>query len=295
MSSKTTLHQTRIVAYTFLIPNMLGFLIFIALPVLFSFTMSFTNWDGHKQHDFVGFHNYIRMFTDETFRISLSNTLVFTFFSVPVAVAIAIVLAVILNRGGKMIKTYRLFIFLPYVSSTIAIAAVWNLILHPTLGPVNQILASFGVKELPRWFTSSQWALSSVIVVSIWKNAGYYMVIILAALQSIPASLYESSEIDGAGPLQRFFHITIPLLTPAIFFAVVIGVIQSFKVFDLVYALTEGGPGRATNVFAYTIYQEAFMRYRMGYASALAVFLFIIIMVFTLIQFRGQKKWVHYM
>lgn len=295
MSSKTTLHQTRIAAYTFLLPNILGFLVFVVLPVLFSFAMSFTNWDGNQQRDFVGLQNYIRLFGNETFRISLSNTLVFTFFSVPVAVSIAIVLAVILNYGGRMITAYRLFIFLPYVSSTIAISAVWNLILHPSLGPVNQLLASLGVEDLPRWFSSSRWALLSVIIVSIWKNVGYYMVIILAALQGIPASLYESSEIDGAGRLQRFFHITIPLLTPAIFFAVVIGVMQSFKVFDLVFALTEGGPGRSTNVLAYTIYQEAFMRYRMGYASALAVFLFAVIMVFTLIQFQGQKKWVQYM
>ncbi|TVQ95624.1 MAG: sugar ABC transporter permease [Spirochaetaceae bacterium] len=295
MAANATLRQTRITAYTFLLPNLVGFLVFIALPVLFSFTMSFTNWDGHLRRDFIGFGNYVRMFGNETFRISLANTLVYTFFSVPVSVGIAILLAVILNYGGKMITAYRLFIFLPYVSSTIAIAAVWNLILHPSLGPVNNFLFRLGVDPLPRWFSSSQWALFSVIIVTVWKNVGYYMVIILAALQGIPSSLYECAEIDGAGPLQRFVHVTIPLLTPAIFFAVVIGIIQSFKVFDLIFALTEGGPGRATNVLAYTIYQEAFMRFRMGYASALAVFLFVVIMLFTFIQFRGQKKWVQYM
>lgn len=295
MASTMTLRQTRITAYTFLLPNLIGFVVFIVLPVIFSFTMSFTNWDGYLQREFIGFGNYVRMFENETFRISLTNTLVFTFFSVPVAVAMAIVLAVLLNYGSKMITAYRLFIFLPYVSSTIAIAAVWNLILHPSLGPVNQILIKLGIENVPRWFSSSQWALFSVIIVSIWKNVGYFMVIILAALQGIPSSLYECAEIDGAGRLQRFFNITIPLLTPAIFFATVIGIIQSFKVFDLIFALTEGGPGRATNVLAYTVYQEAFMRYRMGYASALAVFLFTVIMVFTFIQFRGQKKWVQYM
>ncbi len=295
MASRMTLRQTRITAYTFLLPNLIGFVVFIVLPVVFSFTMSFTNWDGYLRRDFIGLGNYVRMFGNETFRISLANTLAYTFFSVPVAVAFAIVLAVLLNYGGRMITAYRLFIFLPYVSSTIAIAAVWNLILHPSLGPVNQFLLNIGFENVPRWFSSSRWALSSVIIVSIWKNVGYFMVIILAALQGIPASLYECAEIDGAGPLQRFFNITIPLLTPAIFFTTVIGIIQSFKVFDLIFALTEGGPGRATNVLAYTVYQEAFMRYRMGYASALAVFLFLMIMVFTLIQFRGQKKWVQYM
>lgn len=289
------LWKTRLTAYTFLLPNMIGFLVFVVFPVAFSFAMSFTNWDGHLQREFIGFGNYVRMFGNETFRISLSNTLVYTFFSVPVAVAIAIVFAVLLNQGGRLITGFRLFIFLPYVSSTIAIAAVWNLILHPSLGPVNQALASIGFEELPRWFSSSQWALTSVIIVSIWKNVGYFMVIILAALQGIPSSLYESADIDGASPLQKFFRITIPLLTPAVFFAMVIGIIQSFKVFDLIFALTEGGPGRATNVLAYTVYQEAFQRFRMGYASALAVFLFVVIMLFTFIQFRGQKKWVQYM
>lgn len=288
------LWKTRLTAYAFLLPNMIGFVAFIVIPVAFSFAMSFTNWDGHLQRDFVGFANYARMFANETFQISLVNTLVYTFFSVPVAVAIAIVFAVLLNRGGKAITAFRLFIFLPYVSSTIAIAAVWNLILHPSLGPVNQFLVQLGIGDPPRWFSSSQWALVSVIAVSIWKNVGYFMVIILAALQGIPSTLYESADIDGANPIQQFFRITIPLLTPAVFFAMVIGIIQSFKVFDLIFALTEGGPGRATNVLAYTVYQEAFQRFRMGYASALAVFLFLVIMIFTLVQFRGQKKWVQY-
>lgn len=287
--------KTRITAYTFLLPNIVGFVAFVLLPVVFSFGMSFTDWDGYNAANFIGLENYVKMFGNETFRISLKNTLIYTFFSVPVAVATSMVLAVILNTAAKGIKFFRLFIFLPYVSSTIAIAAVWNLILHPSLGPVNHLLASLGVENLPRWFSSSTWALPGVIVISIWKHIGYFMVIILAALQGIPSSLYECSEIDGANSVQRFFKITVPMLTPAIFFASVIGLINSFKVFDLIYALTEGGPGRATNVLAYTIYQEAFIRYDMGYASALALFLFVTIMIFTFIQFRGQQKWVHYM
>jgi ABC-type sugar transport system permease subunit len=139
------------------------------------------------------------------------------------------------------------------------------------------------------------WALPGVILVSVWKHLGFYMVILLAALQGIPRSLYDCAEIDGAGVLPRFFRITVPMLTPALFFCTVIGVINSFKVFDLIYALTEGGPGRATNVLAYTIYQQAFLRYQMGYASALAVFLFLVIIIFTLVQFRGQRRWVQYM
>jgi ABC-type sugar transport system permease subunit len=295
MANYSNLRSTRKTAYLFLLPNTVGFVVFIVFPVISSFIMSFTNWDGYRLHEFIGLQNYIQMFQNESFQISLKNTLIYTVFSVPIALSLAIILAVILNKGGKLITFYRTAIFLPYVSSTIAIAAVWNLILHPSLGPINNFFISLGIQNPPRWFSSSQWALSSVIFVSIWKNIGYYMVIALAALQGIPSSLYEAALIDGANPQQRFFRITIPLLTPAIFFSFVIGMINSFKVFDLIFALTEGGPGRATNVLAYTIYQEAFGRYQMGYASALAMFLFLIIMIMTLIQFRGQEKWVHYL
>ena len=162
------------------------------------------------------------------------------------------------------------------------------------MGPVNSFLMGMGISDPPRWLSSTEWALFSVIVVSIWKRVGYFMVIFLAGLQGIPDQLYESANIDGASRMRQFFSITLPMLSPTIFFASIIGIIQSFKVFDLIYALTEGGPGRATNVLAYTIYQEAFIKYKFGYASAISYFLFAIILVVTIIQFRGQKKWVHY-
>lgn len=288
------LMKTRLTAYTFLFPNILGFVVFILLPVVFSFAMSFTNWDGYNWPDFIGLKNFGRMINSESFRISLVNTLIFSFFSVPFTIAISTLMAVGMNVPGKGVYLFRLLIFVPYVSSTIAIAAVWNLILHPTMGPVNHLLMDLGIRNPPGWFSSSASAMSGVIIISIWKHLGYFMVIMLAALQGIPRSLYECSLIDGANPRQQFFKITLPMLSPALFFASVIGIINSFKVFDLIYALTEGGPGRATNVLAFTIYQEAFIRFRFGYASSLALFLFLIIMIVTYIQFRGQKKWVHY-
>lgn len=294
MATTKALWRTRATAYTFLLPNIVGFFTFVVAPVAFSLAMSFTNWDGFNPAEFVFLDNYAKMFGDESFRISLVNTLIFTFFSVPVAIAISTLLAVLVNVGYRAIKVFRLFIFLPYVSSTIAIAVVWNLLFHPDFGPVNHVLQSLGVQNPPGWFSSTQWALPGVILVDVWKQLGFFMVILLAALQGIPKSLYECAEIDGAGVVRRFFSITVPMLTPALFFCTVIGVINSFKVFDLIYALTEGGPGRATNVLSYTIYQQAFLRYQMGYASAIAVFLFLLIMIFTLFQFRGQNKWVQY-
>ena len=169
------------------------------------------------------------------------------------------------------------------------------MIFHPTRGPLNLFLSHIGISNPPQWLVSSSTALVSVMIVAIWKQAGYYMVIILAGLQSIPKHLYEAAEIDGANGLKRFFHITLPMLSPTMFMVTILALISSFQVFDLISIMTEGGPGRATNVLVYRIYQEGFKYLNFGYASAMAYFLFIIILIITLIQFRGQKKWVTYM
>jgi len=278
----------------FILPNVLGFMIFIMIPVLVSFGLSFTDWDGFGDPNFVGFTNYVKMFSNTTFKISFWNTLYFTVVSVPVTLALSLVVANALKDGIKGIKIFRTAFFLPYLSATVAVAVVWQLLYHPSLGPINQVLMSIGIENPPKWLSSSDWAMTSIIIMTIWKSVGYYMVIFLAGLQGIPEYLYEASEIDGANKLQQFFKITIPSLSPTIFFTTIIAIINSFKVFDQVYMLTEGGPGRATNVLAYTVYIEAFTRHRMGYASAMAYILFIMIMIVTLVQFKGQKKWVNY-
>lgn len=287
--------SNRLTGYLFLLPNICGFLIFTLIPVIISFGLSFTNWDGFREIEFVGISNFIEMFQNKTFQISFINTLYFMIFSVPMTLILALLVAIALKEKIKGLKVFRTAFFLPYLSATVAVAVVWQLIFHPAMGPLNAFLQTIGFNNPPRWLSSSDWALIAVIIVSIWKFIGYYMVIFLAGLQGIPDYLYEAAEIDGASKLQQFFKITIPMLSPTIFFSLIIAIINSFKVFDQIYILTEGGPGRATNVLAYTIYNEAFVKYKFGYASAMAYVLFIMIMIVTLIQFRGQKKWVNYM
>jgi len=280
--------------WLFILPNVIGFIIFIMGPVLASFVLSFTKWDGFAVPEFVGFQNYIKMFGRESFKISFWNTIYYTAVFVPVTLSLAILAAVLLKNTTRLAKVFRTAFFLPYLSSTVAVAIVWQLLYHPTMGPINTTLMSLGIENPPKWLSSQDWAMLSVIIMSIWRSIGYYMVIYLAALQGIPPMLYEAAEIDGASPVQRFFRITLPSLSPTIFFTLIISVIHSFKVFDQVFILTEGGPGRATNVLAYVIYNESFVNYKMGYASAMAYILFAMIMVITIIQFRGQRKWVNY-
>ncbi len=286
--------SNRAIAYLFLLPNIIGFLIFTLTPVIVSFGLSFTDWNGFNKSNFVGISNYTALFQDESFHISLKNTLYYMGLSVPLTLMLALLVAVGLNKKIKGIKAFRTAFFLPYLSATVAVAVVWQLIFHPTMGPLNAFLMTIGVQNPPRWLSSSQWAMTSVIIVSIWKSIGYYMIIFLAGLQGLDESLIEAAGIDGANKWEKFIYIILPMLSPTIFFATIIAIINSFKVFDQIYILTQGGPGRSTNVLAYTIYNEAFVKYKFGYASAMAYVLFAMIMIITFIQFRGQKKWVNY-
>ncbi|CAG7607389.1 Lactose transport system permease protein LacF [Paenibacillus solanacearum] len=286
--------SSRMTGYLFLLPNIIGFLVFICFPVFASFLMSFTDWNGFGQVNFTGFDNYTRLWGDETFRISLLNSLIMTVVSVPATLLLAVLAAVALNKGIRGIKLFRTAIFLPHITATIAVAVVWQLLYNPTMGPINGLLRTIGVDNPPAWLASGDWALLSVIIVSIWHSIGYYMVLYLAGLQGIPRDLYEAAEIDGAGKASQFRNVTLPMLSPVIFFTVIIGIINSFKVFDLVYVLTKGGPGRSTHMLVYDIYYTAFQRYEYGYASAMAYVLFAIIAVITFIQFKGQSRWVNY-
>jgi multiple sugar transport system permease protein len=200
-----------------------------------------------------------------------------------------------LNRGLRGRNAFRAIYFFPYVASLVAVAVVWNMMFHPSMGPVNNLLRSLGVENPPAWSASTKWAMPTVIGASIWRNAGYYMVIYLAALQGIPRELYEAARIDGASAWQSFRKITVPLLTPATFFVTIMLTIQGFKVFDLVYVMTGGGPGRATNVLVFTIWDRAFIYSQYGYSSAIAMVLLAIVLVITVLQFRMEKKWVSYL
>ncbi|TBL68597.1 carbohydrate ABC transporter permease [Paenibacillus thalictri] len=292
--SNKSVTRSRMVGYAFLLPNMIGFLLFICFPVAASFLMSFTDWNGFGDIEFSGLSNYVRLWSDETFKISLLNSLIMTVVYVPLTLLLAILAAVALNKGIRFTKIFRTAIFMPHITATIAVAVVWQLLYNPTMGPINMFLRSVGLEHPPSWLASTDWALFSVIIVSIWHSVGYYMVLYLAGLQGIPKDLYEAAEIDGAGATSRFVNVTLPMLSPVIFFTVIIGIINSFKVFDMIFVLTKGGPGRSTHVLVYDIYYTAFQRYEYGYASAMAYVLFAIIAVITYIQFKGQSRWVNY-
>ncbi len=292
--SKLTRRNT-LVAYSFILPNFIGFLCFTLIPVLFSFGLSFLQWDSANPIKFVGFDNFAKMLQDSTFKISFVNTLYYTIGTVSFTLIASLVLALILNKNIAGRVFFRSVFFFPYVASLIAVAVVWNMLFHPDMGPVNSLLVSLGVKNPPRWSASVDWAMPTVIGLSVWKGMGYYMIVYLAALQGIPKELYEAAVIDGANPWQQFKHVTVPMLTPTTFFVVMMLVISSFKVFDTIFIMTQGGPGRATNVLVYHIYNTAFISFEFGYASAISAVLFAIVLIITLIQFRAEKKWVSYM
>lgn len=281
--------------YLFILPNFIGFFIFMAVPIIMGLVISFTDYNGFNQFNFVGLKNYLTMFEDEYFRVSLKNNIVYTLVTVPGTIVFALMLAMVVKQGIKGSGLFKTMFFLPNITSMVAVGIVWAMIFNPTLGPLNQILRAVGIENPPMWISSTDTALGSIMLVAIWKQAGYYMIILLAGLQSIPSQLYEAASIDGAGGIHKFFKITLPMLSPTMFMVTILCIINSFQVFDLVNIMTTGGPGRSTNVLVFRIYQEGFQKLQFGYASAMAYFLFLIVMIVTLIQFRGQKKWVNYM
>lgn len=291
---RKTLRQN-LIAYSFILPNLLGFAVFTLVPMIFSLGLALMNWDGANEVTWAGLNNFKRLFQDETFRISLVNTFYYVIGTVPPTMAAALGLALLLNQPLRGRNFFRTTFFFPYVASLVAVAVVWNMLFHPAMGPVNQLLVSLGVENPPRWSASVDWAMFTVILASIWKGMGYYMVIYLAALQGIPAYLYEAAEIDGANAWQKFLYITMPMLTPATFFVSIMLTIASFKVFDLILVMTGGGPGRATNVLVIYTYNIAFKEFKFGYSSAVAMVLFLIVLIITIVQFRMEKRWVNYM
>ncbi len=283
-----------VTGYLFILPSFLGFAVFLMIPIFFGAYISFTNYDGFQLMDFIGLKNYIDMFQDTYFTISLKNNLLYTLVTVPATLIVALLLSVAVNAGIKGSALFKTFFFFPYITSMVAVGIIWTLLYNPNAGPINSFLRTIGISTPPTWLLSTTAALPAVMIVYIWKMSGYYMIIFLAGLQSIPRHLYEAAEIDGAGKIKKFFKVTLPLLSPTTFMVMILIIINSFQVFDLIQVMTDGGPGRATNVLVYRIYQEGFKYSHFGYASAEAYFLFAMILVVTLIQFWGQKKWVVY-
>ncbi|MFC5471656.1 carbohydrate ABC transporter permease [Cohnella suwonensis] len=289
MKIKSMFYRDGIWAFLMLLPNVVGFLMFLLLPVLATFAISFTDWDLSTDIGFVGFDNYKELVHDEVFHQVFWNTLYFTAVSVPIGIAVSLLLAIALNQKIRFVRFYRAAFFFPVISSFVAVAILWQWIYNPQFGLLNYALGMLGIKG-PLWLTSPDWAMPAVILASIWKNLGFSMLIFLAGLQSISESYYEAADIDGASSLSKFWHITVPLLSPTTFFITVISVINSFQVFDTVYLMTQGGPARSTSVLVSYVFENAFQYFQMGYASAIAYVLFFLVLIVTFIQFWRQKK-----
>lgn len=273
-------------------PWLIGFAIFTAYPFFWSIQLSFMDWKGIGTPRFIGVANYVRMFTDdEPFLISIRNTLVYTLVHVPGTMALAFMIALLLNERVRFMPLFRTLFYLPSVTSGVATVVLWVWILHPT-GLFNRLLAVFGIPG-PNWFGSTTWALPGLILMSFW-NIGGNMLIYLAGLQGVPQQLYDAAEIDGANSWQRVRFVTIPMMTPSIFLTLILGIIGSFQVFTAALVATEGGPGYATTFVLLHLYYNAFRYFRMGYASAIGWVLFVIIMAFTAVQFRLASRWVYY-
>lgn len=283
-----------LVAYSFILPNLLGFAIFTLVPMVFSLGLALMSWDGANQVSWVGLENFKNLLDDSTFKIALKNTFWYVGGTVPLTMICSLGLAVLLNQPIRGRNIFRTIYFFPYVASLVAVAVVWNMLFFPSAGPVNEFLRAIGVENPPRWSASVDWAMPTVILASIWRNMGYYMIIYLAALQGIPRILYEAAEIDGASAWQKFRYVTVPMLTPATFFISIMLTITSFKVFDLIMVMTNGGPGRATNVLVIHTYNTAFRQFKFGYSSAIAMVLFVLVMVITIVQFYMERRWVEY-
>lgn len=288
-----TLRQN-LVGYSFILPNFIGFFIFIFIPVMFSLVLSFSHWDGFTEMEFAGLENFTDIFKDRVFVESIGLTAYFSVFTVLFSMLASLGLALLLNQKIKARGFFRCALFFPYVASVVAISVVWNAMLQPDYGPLNEFLKFIGIANPPGWLASTNWVIPGLIIVNVWRNMGYFMIIYLAGLQNIDQSLYEAAEIDGAKGWARFRKITWPLLSPSTFFVVMMLVINSFKVFDLVYLMTNGGPGTSSTMISQYIYNQAFISWDYGKSSAAAMILFVIVALLTIFQFKAEKKVVNY-
>ncbi len=276
--------ETRIAlqAYAFLFPSLLGLLVFLLLPVIAVAVLSFFDWGLISDPRFIGLQNYVKLMQSPTVHQSLLVTAYFVLLNIPLQTVLALLFALFMNKRLPGIGTFRTLFAVPWMATPVVMGIVWQWIFDPQYGALNNFLALFGIHELA-WLTSQQLALPAIAIVTIWGNVGYTMLFFLAGLQGIPEYLYEAAYMDGANPVQIFFRITLPLLNPVMFFVLVTDLISSFQLFDTIYAMTKGGPTGATNVLNYYIFQEAFQFFHAGYASALSMLLFAILMLATLL------------
>lgn len=282
--------RNTLIGWSFILPNLIGFVALTLVPVVAAFALSFASWDGFNPPKWVGLKNFRRLFKDDATMTALRNTVYYACGHVPLTMLAALGLALLLNRKMRGMAFFRAVAFFPYITSMVAVAIVWNMLFNPQYGPVDQFLHWFGVANGPGWTTTTSWAMPAVIVTSVWRDMGYYMILFLAGLQAIPPELYEAAQVDGASAWQRFRAVTLPGLRPTTFLVLILLTVQSFKVFDLIFVMTGGGPGTATLVLSQQIYQTGIVDGEYGYASAISVLLFLLVLVLTLTQFWFNRR-----
>lgn len=288
--------RDNVAGYLFVAPMLLGSAVLILFPIVASFILSLTDWNfvtGLAGANFVGLDNFAALFSDSVFLKGLTNNFILLLV-VPIGLFLSLIFAVVINKGVYFKDTFKVIYFMPYISSTVAIALVFQVLFHPTQGPINQTLMALGIENVPGWIASTDWALVSVMLIIIWTQIGFQVILYIAALQNIPPQLYEAAEVDGASMWYKFKNITVPLVTPTTFLLLIQGIVSTFKVFDLIIVLTEGGPANSSTIPVLYMYQQAFEELKTGYASAISVILFLILVVITFLQWMGQKKWVNY-
>jgi multiple sugar transport system permease protein len=282
--------RNALIGWSFILPNFIGFGALTLIPVLILFYMAFTNWNVFGKADWVGLANFQRLMGDGSFHIAFWNTIYYSALHIPLTIIVSLGLALLLNNKLRGVAFFRTAAFFPYITSIVAIAVVWNLLFSPDYGPINEVLRAIGISQPPGWLTSSEWAMPAVVIVSTWRDMGYYMILFLAGLQTVPRELHEAARMDGASVWQRFVNVTLPALRPTMFFVTVMLTINSFKIFDLILVMTEGGPGQSTLVLSQFIYKKGFEESQFGYASAAAVALFFLCILVTIGQFLWNKK-----
>lgn len=286
-----------VAGYLFLMPWLLGLILFIAGPMLASGYLSFTRYDIVRTPEFVGMKNFVEIFTkDRLFWPSMMLTFQYALIVVPFSLVGSLLAALLLNQGLRGTTWFRTFFFLPHLTPIVAAAVLWGWIFNPDVGPINHWIRTLtGSENAPGWFRDPDWAMTGLIIMAMWGAiGGNTMLIFLAGLQGVPQELYDAAVVDGAGIWAKFRNVTIPMLTPTIFFNTVLGVIGALKVFAAAFVATQGGPAYATWFYALHIYTRAFQYFEMGYASALAWIFFFVLFVFTYVQFRHSRRWVYY-
>ncbi|RAR44199.1 carbohydrate ABC transporter permease [Paenibacillus sp. MDMC362] len=289
----TPKRKEALIGWLFLAPEIVGMLLLNVFALGFSLYLSLSDWDmlsGVQGIEFTGLDNYIKMFHDPTIIQAIKNNLIYMVLTVPIPIAIALVLSVLIHNSVFFKSYFKVAFFIPYISSIIAVAAVWSALFHPSLGPINQFLMDLGISNPPKWLVDPKTSLLAISIISSWAGLGYTIIIYMAGLTNISNEIYEAADIDGASAIKKFFAITVPMLRPTTFFLLITMLIGSFKVFDIIAFLTEGGPNNSSTVLVFRIYEEGFQNYNMGYASAISWLLFAIIGLITALTWKMRNE-----